>query len=644
MQFKYPELLYALFLLLIPILIHLFQLRRFQKVDFTNVAFLKKVTIQTRKSSQLKKWLTLLMRLLVLACIIFAFAQPFKASKTALNTEKETVLYLDNSFSMQAKGAQGALLQRAIQDIYDNSNGIDKISWFTNDKSRKNASLEDFKNELLQTTYSHDQLSVSEVLLKANQLFTKQPQTDKRLIFVSDFQQKESFSETNENFNINAVYLKPLNSNNISIDTAYVSSKNAGKTQLAVKVSKTGEVSQNIPISLYNNSTLIAKTALDWTNGDEATVTFEIENGNSFKGKLEINDQNLNFDNSLYFSINIPKKLKVLSINELNANYLQRMFDQPEFEYTQQTFSSLNYNDIPEQNFIVLNELKEIPASLETALLSFSKNGGSIFIIPSESIDIASYNRFSASLGLGNFSEKTTQEKKITQIVFDHPLYRDVFEKRVVNFQYPKVNSYYDILTNATSVLKYEDGKPFILQKNNVYLSTAAVNSENSNFQNSPLIVPTLFNMAQQSLALPKLYYTLGEQNTFAVPIALMQDEILAMRDSTDSTVSFIPLQQTKANKVIITTNEDPNSSGIYSIEKEGEFIEHVSFNYSREESILQYANPEDWPGINIYNSVEELFDSLAEANEINSFWKWFAIFALLFLIFEMLILKFLKN
>ncbi|KAA3624399.1 MAG: hypothetical protein DWP94_03545, partial [Flavobacterium sp.] len=95
MQFKHPEVLYALFLLLIPILIHLFQLRRFQKVDFTNVAFLKKVTIQTRKSSQLKKWLTLLLRLLALACIILAFAQPFTASVSALNTEKETVLYID---------------------------------------------------------------------------------------------------------------------------------------------------------------------------------------------------------------------------------------------------------------------------------------------------------------------------------------------------------------------------------------------------------------------------------------------------------------------------------------------------------------------------------------------------------------------
>ncbi len=89
MQFKHPEILYALFLLLIPIFIHLFQLRRFQKVAFTNVAFLKKVTIQTRKSSQLKKWLTLLMRLVALACIIIAFAQPFTASKTALNTKKK---------------------------------------------------------------------------------------------------------------------------------------------------------------------------------------------------------------------------------------------------------------------------------------------------------------------------------------------------------------------------------------------------------------------------------------------------------------------------------------------------------------------------------------------------------------------------
>ena len=140
MLFKHPEILYALFLLLIPILIHLFQLRRFKRVDFTNVAFLKKVTLQTRKSSQLKKWLTLLMRLLALACIIFAFAQPYTASETASTAETETVLYIDNSFSMQAKGPNGPLLQRALQQLYEISNGDDKISWFSNTESKNNNS------------------------------------------------------------------------------------------------------------------------------------------------------------------------------------------------------------------------------------------------------------------------------------------------------------------------------------------------------------------------------------------------------------------------------------------------------------------------------------------------------------------------
>ena len=54
MQFKHPEVLYFLALLIIPILVHLFQLQKFVKVPFTNVAFLQKLALQTRKSSKLK--------------------------------------------------------------------------------------------------------------------------------------------------------------------------------------------------------------------------------------------------------------------------------------------------------------------------------------------------------------------------------------------------------------------------------------------------------------------------------------------------------------------------------------------------------------------------------------------------------------
>ena len=69
MHFIHPEYLYGLFLLIIPVLVHLFQLRRFKKEKFTNVKFLKKAVLKTRKSSQIKKWLILTIRCLLLACL-----------------------------------------------------------------------------------------------------------------------------------------------------------------------------------------------------------------------------------------------------------------------------------------------------------------------------------------------------------------------------------------------------------------------------------------------------------------------------------------------------------------------------------------------------------------------------------------------
>src|SRR5690554_4868334 len=193
MQFKYPEILFALFLLLIPILIHLFQLRRFQRVEFTNVAFLKKVTLQTRKSSQIKKWLALLARLLALACVIIAFAQPFTASKVDLGKVKETVIYIDNSFSMQAKGNTGNLLERALQDLFEINIDGQNITWFTNDSEHINSSTSDFKNKILSIGYSQNQLTPSQVLLKANQFFSQGKDVSRQLLFFSDFQQKEPF-------------------------------------------------------------------------------------------------------------------------------------------------------------------------------------------------------------------------------------------------------------------------------------------------------------------------------------------------------------------------------------------------------------------------------------------------------------------
>src|SRR5690606_4718414 len=158
-----------------------------------------------------------------------------------------------------------------------------------------------------------------------------------------------------------------------------------------------------------------------------------------------------------------PEKIKVLAINDTDGNFLQRLFEKERFQFEQQTSKNLDYNQIPDQNFIVLNGLLEIPPSLTTALKSFSDAGGRLLIIPSLKADLNSYNGLLTAMSIGTFTEEIFQEKKVTKIVFSHPLFHGVFEKEVANFQYPKVNSIYDIQSTATPALAFEDMRPFLL-------------------------------------------------------------------------------------------------------------------------------------------------------------------------------------
>jgi hypothetical protein len=645
MQFKHPELLYALFLLVIPIFIHLFQLRRFKKLEFSNLDFLKRVRIKTRKSSQLKKWLILLTRMAIFSCIILAFSQPFSASKSALKNDKELVIYIDNSFSTQLIDTKGVSLQTHLQKLYSQDFYDYKINWLTNDFSKRNTSAQNFKKDILTINHSQRQLSPKEVIIKSNQLFsTKNNNSEKRIIYLSDFQSKSEFPEVPDGITLDIIALKYQEVSNINIDSVFIANTNIASVNLKVIITGQGLIPETVPISLYNKNKLIAKTAVnfgqDINSIKKKEVIFEIDNNEKIEGKLEITDPNLKFDNNLYFSTNLRKKIKVLEIGNTDNNYFKRIFKENEFNFTQQGSKSLNYTNFSSQNFIILNELEQIPESLVTAIKLYTDQGGSLLIIPSSNAIIEEYNQLYATLELGAILNFNKKEKKITKIEFENPLYKNVFEKEIINFQYPIVNSFFNLNSSLQKVLSFEDSKPFLLRKNHIYTSTAAINLKNSNFQNSPLIVPTFYNMAKQSLALPKLYYEIGKQNLYSISISLKQDEILKISDSLNT---FIPLQQTKKNQVNIATENNPSNAGNYSITKDDIVIDKVSYNFDRQESILTYSNPNNWDNTNLYNNVGDLFDNIALDNKINSFWKWFVILALLFLLIELVILKFYK-
>ena len=646
MQFKHPEILYFLFLLVIPILVHLFQLRRFKKEYFTNVKFLKELSIQTRKSSQLKKWLLLVTRLLLLTALIFAFAQPFFKAKDSKGVTNELYLVLDNSFSMQAKGKQGELLKRAVQELLGNTPETTTFSLLTNDVVYWNTDIKSIQKELMNLDYSASAFQLDQSLTKIK---SRKTPFNKDVVVITDAinLQANQLKTIDETINPFFIIPKSEQKNNVSVDSVYLQQSLDNFYEIGVKLKSFGESDQEIPVAVYNQKQLIAKTQVKFDQ-TEKELLFTIPKAD-FNGYIFIDEPGLSYDNYFYFSISKPEKANVLAIGETDKNqFLTKIYNENEFNFSQFELKSLDYNRLEKQDAIILNEINEIPQALQTTLKSFYEKGGNVIFIPSKDSNVANSNSFLQSFGSFSINDLITKETQITTISFSHPLYTGVFEKKVVNFQYPNTKTNFALKSAYPSILTYEDQRPFLTAVSNslgsLYVFSAPINKDNSNFKNSPLIVPTFYNMAFQSAKSGINALTVGNSSPITIDQLLSKDEIISVVSaSSEKSERFIPQQQILNNKVKLSFTENPSQAGNYNALKENSIVKNISFNYSRTESDLRLDNSNLLEPYENSNSLETVFDTLQTNRTDTTIWKWFVILTLLFLVLELLIQKFVK-
>jgi hypothetical protein len=304
----------------------------------------------------------------------------------------------------------------------------------------------------------------------------------------------------------------------------------------------------------------------------------------------------------------------------------------------------LDYNLLEKQDAIVLNEIKEIPQALQTTLKSFVNKGGNLIVIPSKEGNLSTLNAFLGNFGAIQLKEGTNAEKKVTKINFNHPVFSSVFEKKVDNFQFPSTKTSFVLNTSSPAILSYDDQSAFLTSVANplssVYVFAAPINKANSNFQNSPLIVPLFYNMAQNTMKTGVNAITIGDNFSFIVDALLAKDEILTIKNNTES---FIPIQQLLNTKVKISFNDNPNEAGNFGIFNNKNLVQNISFNFSRTESNLALANPNAVANYKEIDDIETVFNTIQTDRTDTQIWKWFVVLTLLFLVLELLIQKFVK-
>ena len=653
MQFKNPEVLFFLFLLLIPLLIHLFHLQKFKKEAFTNVQFLKEIELETRKSAKLKKLLILLTRLLAFAALIFAFAQPFINKNKSLQ-KREGIYYLDNSFSMQSKSNSGIdqlqlnknyLLDHALENYLSQT-------FVSNQAYTDKLDQKSFSNTLLKLDFYPTHKNINQILLEINSHNRNKEDTSHDVYLLSDFQMINQALDTSlidKKQQYNLIIPSNTNPKNISIDSIWIANRDPEYITLHSRIRSHGLLIDDLSVSLYLNEDLYGKSTLDLRPGTSEEIEFKIPSTGHNFGKITISDQSLSFDNELFFSIPKKPRTKVLVIG-INNNFLNRIYQKESFDLTKVSSEALDQSQISKQDLIILDEVEQISNPLIQSLNSFVKKGGKLVIIPATNGLIEDYNKLLLSFNAGIIIDKFDTDKKISRINYEHPFFSNVFDKEIYNFQYPILSQGYtmslknvspllqfDDLSNFASEMKYKEGK--------VYIISAPLSETDNKFSNSPLIVPLFYNFSLENQQNESIYLTIGQSNQIIIQTENIGDvPMKIVRNEKE----FIPEQNKKNDKISILTSEFPQVSGVYDLKFNEQVIEKIAYNYNRKESELMFQSLEPladrFENIHLYNSIDKAIKDGNERNNNKNLWQLFIIFALVFLVLEILLQKFMKN
>ena len=679
-NFLSPNYLYGLLLLAIPVIIHLFNFRRYKKVLFTNVRFLQELKEETTRTSRLKHLLILASRLLAMLFIILAFAQPFIPSGEAgpTNSGEPVSIYIDNSFSMDAVSSEGPLLEVARKKAREIANSFPATTRFqllTNDFSaiqQRLISKDDFLDEVERVKLSPYSRSLTEVVLRQKEAFVANNTNAARTFLISDFQESTSnFSSLQKDSSIRtSLVALPLQSTgNIYIDSCWLSGPLVQLNQpaeISVKLINSSEKdAESVPVKLLINGSQKAVTSVSVPAGQSFTTTFSftISSPGWQQAEVRITDHPITFDDSYYSSFEVREKFNVLAIHDgTPMPYLEALFSSdPSFNFKRTSTGNVDYTILNQTSLVILDDVKEVSTGLSEELRKFLDAGGSLCVFPDSSITPGTYNAFLQQIGADAFSGLNENADKVQTIDLQHPLFTEVFEaarQKEANTDYPMAAKHFDFASNSGSrqvLMKLQGGGAFLsaytIGKGNLYLFAVPLSPGFSNVARHAVIVPVLYRMAVLSVRPLAFANVMGRARPVELNLpAPGGDEAFHLINESLKT-DIIPAVKPVASGIMVDAGEQVSAAGHFQLKKGKETIAVLSFNNDRKESQMTFLTEsklEEQASATGWNllkaSLPDLTKTLTVQQRGIPLWKYAVVLALIFLLIETLLIRFWKT
>lgn len=658
--------LFGLFALAIPVVVHLFNFRRHKIVYFSNTATLKTIEQENAKTKKLKYVIVMIMRMLFITGLVLAFAHPYNNDQKLLADDAGnlTAVYIDNSMSMQSQSSEITLLEDARSSARALVGGVSPSQRFvllTNSRE-----IEDEypmnRDEMLMCI---DGMKTEAGPLAFNVLYENLQMIMRRngfktasLFLYSDFQ--ENMLDLDGIVADSAVQIvaSPLASDfqqNVYVDTVWLSSPilQAGLTnEVNVKiVNDSDKEIKGFPVNLEIDNHAVAFTTVDVPakGKAETKMQFVLDEAGQKTAKVAINDFPITFDDTYNFVLNVRPVIKIVELTsngnpsvETHRNATQTLFSNDSlFDY-----KSVNPNRIDQQylddcQMVIVNDKSSLNETLWQSILDFAKDGGSVVVFPSEN-DITNDDTLNVSL-----------------LAEQHPFFDDVFVKIPDNADFPKVFKHTrekNKMDNSLTLIGLQNGDPFLTVtktgNGNVFSFSVRLDNQWTDFADNSLFVPIMMKMAMLGSGVERLSYTIGEDKELTINSLKAFDEGSARIKETDGAFEVIPMVEIFDNHTIVRVYDQISNAGFYDICNGNDVVRKSAWNDSRLESKMKFKNQNEIDkmlkdkGLNVVAVLKSETHSADVMNAVlqrSMLWKSFILLSLLTMLSEILILRFWK-
>ena len=674
MSFLYPNMLFGLFALAIPIIIHLFNFRRHKIVYFSNTATLKTIEQENAKTKKLKYIIALIMRMLFVAGLVFAFAYPYNPDQKLKTDDADNLMavYIDNSMSMHSQSSEISLIEDArssARALVSNISPSQRFVLLTNSRQLDN----EYPMNQDEMLMSIDAMQTEASPLTFNNLYENLQMIIKRngfksasLFMYSDFQENMMNMEGLVADSAIQLVVMPLASDyqqNIYIDTVWLSSPILQKdlaNEINVRiVNESGKDINGLPVNFEIDSKSVAFNTIDiQANGkNDIAMQFVLNESGEKTAAVSINDYPITFDDTYNFVLNVRPIIKIVELSTGTGDLaIKTLFSNDSlFDYNVMNPYRVDQQYLADCQMVIVDGDADLNETMRQTIIDFAKDGGSVVVFPSEVPEHSEVFEFSDS------SDISDDTLSISAISSNHEFFNDIFVSIPHNADLPKVYKHVQIdkkqFSNTLTLISLQNGTSFFtlskVGSGNVFCFASQLGKDWTNFADNSLFVPIMYKIAMLGGQMSRLSYTLGIDKDLTINyLTAFSEGDIRIRDVNDN-FEMIPMVDMRNNRALIRLYDELPGAGFYTVNKGDEVVETTAWNDNRKESKMKFLDREEIDKLLKDNGLNVL--AVMKNDEIHSddvmemmirrsmMWKSFILLSLITMLIEILVLRFWK-